>query len=390
VDVTPEWRLQEETVRANMKTFPAVLAALLPLALVACGGGMQNGQESDACSAERAYSVLRPSVVRITTNVAEGIGFVIGPDHIVTNAHVINLTDSVKVEFSDGRVEHVAVDEIRGDSEVDIVIISVDTDAAAPVEIIDPHDLSPGKDLVAVGYPLGLPGEPKVTKGTFSGYTDGFLQTDAAINPGNSGGPLADLCGRVVGVNTLQRVDAENVGLAVPIESAVEVWHLVQSGGGEFGSVLSVPPFGDGPYIMIIEKLGVQAAVQTLGLDENAVPMVPTGPDAGEVVAWYDFSARPATGSNAVFSGHVVWNGPAVFYELEHLQNGDEIRLEDQNGTQVMYGVSSILLLDPNDEESLDIMYPTDQDVLTIVTAATSSGHYSDRLAIRADLMWVR
>jgi len=116
-------------------------------------------------------------------------------------------------------------------------LISVDTGSVTSVQTTDPDELSAGKDLVAVGYPLDLPGEAKITKGTFSGHTDSYLQTDAAVNPGNSGGPLADLCGRVVGVIRLG--GGENIALAVPIDSAIAVRERVEKGGGEAISELS-------------------------------------------------------------------------------------------------------------------------------------------------------
>ncbi len=73
------------------------------------------------------------------------------------------------------------------------------------------------------------------------------------------------------------------------------------------------PPLKDALYRMIIDKIGVDAPVLTFGLDENAIPEIPTDPWD---VAWYDFSAQPGTGSNAVFAGHVTWFGPGVFYDL--------------------------------------------------------------------------
>ena len=74
-------------------------------------------------------------------------------------------------------------------------------------------------------------------------------------------------------------------------------------------------PLGDEPYQMIIDKLGVNAPVSAFGLDAQAVPEIPTGPDAASIVAWYKFTAKPGTGSNAVFAGHVTWYGAAVFYQ---------------------------------------------------------------------------
>jgi len=159
------------------------------------------------------------------------------------------------------------------------------------------------------------------------------------------------------------------------------------------------PPLVDSPlaesYRMLIEKIGVDAPIATYGLDENSVPIVPTGPDAAEVVAWYDFSARPGTGSNAVFAGHVTWNGDAVFRNLNTLQPGDIVRLRDDRGTEMAYRVVSNVAVDPNDPQSVKVMYPTETEQVTIITCGgeyfrtddpVAGGDYTHRVIIKAEL----
>jgi LPXTG-site transpeptidase (sortase) family protein len=163
----------------------------------------------------------------------------------------------------------------------------------------------------------------------------------------------------------------------------------------------TAPPAESGPplnevYRMIIEKIGVDAPVAPYGLDEQAVPLVPQGPDAAQVVAWYDFSAKPGTGSNAVFAGHVTWNGDAVFRNLNKLEQGDTIKLRDNQGAEVVYRVKSNVLVDPNDPESVKVMYPTDKDEATIITCGgeyfetndpIAGGDYTGRVIIKAELV---
>ena len=156
------------------------------------------------------------------------------------------------------------------------------------------------------------------------------------------------------------------------------------------------PPPLAGSYRMIIDKLGVDAPVATYGLDENDVPIVPTGADAAQVVAWYDFSAAPATGSNSVFAGHVTWFGPAVFLKLDTLQAGDSIRFRDDRGAEVIYKVTLNQSLAPDDPESVKTMYPTEEDVVTIITCGgtffdtgdpIAGGDYTHRIVIKAELV---
>jgi putative serine protease PepD len=89
-----------------------------------------------------------------------------------------------------------------------------------------------GEDVVAIGNPFAL--EQTLTRGVISGLnrfvadspislTLPLIQTDAPINPGNSGGPLFNRCGEVVGINTLMAADAQNIGFAIPINTAKQV-----------------------------------------------------------------------------------------------------------------------------------------------------------------------
>lgn len=158
-------------------------------------------------------------------------------------------------------------------------------------------------------------------------------------------------------------------------------------------TAIPAPPLGDQPYRMVISKLGVDAPVSAFGLDPNNVPEVPTGPDAPKVVAWYTFSAKPGVGSNAVFAGHVTWNGQAVFYNLTTMAAGDEVKLVGEDGKELVYRVTDVFSVDPNDPDSLSVMHATPEDVITIITcdgAYTNTndpvfgGEYSARLVVRA------
>jgi LPXTG-site transpeptidase (sortase) family protein len=156
-----------------------------------------------------------------------------------------------------------------------------------------------------------------------------------------------------------------------------------------------VAPLGDQPYRLVIEKIGVNAPVDTYGLDANAIPEVPTGAGANQTVAWYDFSAKPGGGSNAVFAGHVTWNGPAVFFKLAEVAQGDTIRLQGTDGTELVYNVSSVFSVDPTDPDAVKVMHSTDRDMVTLITCGGEytrtgdpifGGEYDQRLIVRAEL----
>ncbi len=161
----------------------------------------------------------------------------------------------------------------------------------------------------------------------------------------------------------------------------------------------STPPLGGKLYRLTIDSIGVDGLVQTLGLDENAIPEVPTdynSDNPGGVIAWYDFSAEPGTGSNAVFAGHNTWYGNAIFGKLGGVQAGDMIKLRAEDGTELVYAVSDIFMVDPEDPGSLQVMRATPTDTITLITCGGTfidtndpvfGGEYTDRVVVRADLM---
>ena len=133
-----------------------------------------------------------------------GSGFVISADgYIVTNNHVVEDVDSIKVAFSDGMRGELEATIVGRDPKTDIALIRVKTDQELfALPLGDSEKVRPGDWVVAIGNPFGL--EHTVTAGIVSakhrvigqGSYDDFIQTDAAINPGNSGGPLHQPRGR--------------------------------------------------------------------------------------------------------------------------------------------------------------------------------------------------
>ena len=204
-----------------------------------------------------------------------------------------------------------------------------------------------------------------------------------------------------LGLSSAIKTESRQSPAVVDLGNEDSYLHLLNRGPSVTASPASTPttpprpPLPDSGYRVVVSKIGVDAPVDVYGLDEDNVPEVPLGPDAAEVVAWYDFSARPGTGSNAVFAGHVTWNGKAVFYDLQTLQPGDVIELVGADGTRLTYVVSSNFAVDPNDPDSLQVMQPTDTDVITLITCGgtffetddpVAGGDYTLRIIVRAEL----
>ncbi len=152
-----------------------------------------------------------------------------------------------------------------------------------------------------------------------------------------------------------------------------------------------VPDDSSPPMRLVIEAIAVDAPVIPLGVDSELAPEVPS---SGAEVAWYDFSANPGTGSNVVLAGHVTWDKKsAVFWELGELQVGDLIQLTTERGDQLVYEVTANLLVDPSDPESVRLIYPTDTEMLTLVTCGGTfnrdagsrfGGEYTHRSIVQA------
>ena len=198
-----------------------------------------------------------------------------------------------------------------------------------------------------------------------------------------------------LGLSSAVKIESRSSPAVVDLGDEDAYLHLLNRRPSVAASLPPRPPLSDSGYRMVIGKIGVDAPVDVYGLDDKGVPEVPLGPDAAEVVAWYNFSARPGTGSNAVFAGHVTWNGKAVFYDLQTLEPGDVIELVGVEGTRLTYVVSANFAVDPNDPDSLQVMQPTDTDVITLITCGgtffesddpVASGDYTLRVIVRAEL----
>jgi serine protease Do len=170
----------------------------------------------------------------------QGSGVIIDPKGIiVTNNHVIDESARVQVNLKDGRS---FVGEVIGtDSATDVALVKVEADNLPYATLGDSEKLKVGQIVLAIGNALGLPGAPTVSMGLIGALgrplpgtdfvVEGLIQTDAAINPGNSGGPLADLDGKVIGMNTAMIPFAQGMGFAIPSETIKRIMDQITRNG---------------------------------------------------------------------------------------------------------------------------------------------------------------
>jgi S1-C subfamily serine protease len=208
--------------------------------------------------AAAAYAAIRGSVVRVVGLDAEdaqagsdasksdedgeamprnvGTGVVIVDDGtILTNLHVVQGSRRLKVTFADGSESDAVVVGAQPENDLAVLRAKIVPDDLKAATMRSTGDLSPGDEVLAVGFPFGI--GPSASQGVVSGLKREFrspdgrqmitnlIQFDAAANPGNSGGPLVTMDGAVVGIVTAilnpsrQRVFI-GIGFAVPIENA--------------------------------------------------------------------------------------------------------------------------------------------------------------------------
>ena len=174
--------------------------------------------------------------------ISTGTGFVYKQTdkkaYVMTNHHVVNGSDSVKLILSNNQEIDAVV--VGSEAYSDIAVLSVDAKKILSVAVLgDSSKTLVGDTVFTVGSPEGVSYAGTVTKGILSGkdrlvavalsnsassdYYMKVLQTDAAINPGNSGGPICNSNGEVIGITNMKLVDSsvEGMGFAIPIEDAL-------------------------------------------------------------------------------------------------------------------------------------------------------------------------
>jgi serine protease Do len=168
--------------------------------------------------------------------------------HVLTNNHVIDRSDTLRVTFGDSKQVNAKV--VGKDKETDLAVVRAELDdidsngkdeiKLLPANFGNSDELKVGQIVMALGNPFGLTGGPTVTAGIISSlnrnvqFDNGILelvQTDAAINPGNSGGPLINTKGEVVAINTAKIPYGQGIGFAVPINTVKAVLtDLIENG----------------------------------------------------------------------------------------------------------------------------------------------------------------
>jgi S1-C subfamily serine protease len=249
------------------------------------------------------YATVNKSVVNITTQ-SEGVGFfgdetstgtgsgfiIDKQGHLLTNFHVIQGADAVRVTLFDGSAHPAKLIGQDASNDVAVLQIRVPADKLFPVTFGDSSRVLVGQKILALGNPFGL--ERTLTSGIVSSLDrslkakngrmiKGIIQTDAAINPGNSGGPLLNSRGQVIGMNTAiisQVGQSAGISFAVPINSITRILQPLIVNGRVIRADLGITKVyatGEGLLVMALVDggpaeqagiLGAQVREERLGL----------------------------------------------------------------------------------------------------------------------------
>ncbi|MFO0754451.1 MAG: DegQ family serine endoprotease [Thermodesulfovibrionales bacterium] len=259
-----------------------------------------------------------------------GSGFIFDKSgFIITNNHVVEKADEIKVKLADGREFTAKV--VGRDPKTDLALIKISSlfKDLPTLPLGDSDKMRVGDWVLAIGNPFGL--EHTVTQGIISakgrvigsGPYDNFIQTDAPINPGNSGGPLVNLHGEVIGINSAIIASGQGIGFAIPSDMAKTVISQLKERGkvvrGWIGvSIQSLTP-------ELAQSLGMK---QTEGaLVGDVVPGGPAeaaGIRRGDVIV--SFNGNPVRNVSSL-SRAVAETGVGRTVEVRVAREGKELPL---------------------------------------------------------------
>ena len=257
-----------------------------------------------------------------------GTGFVWDEDgHIVTNAHVVEGADKVRVVMADQTPYE--SDDIRRYPDKDLAVVKIKPKGKLkPIRIGESDELKVGQCTWAIGNPFGL--DQSLSTGIVSALNrqikspsnraiDGVIQTTAPINPGNSGGPLLDRDARLIGVNTAIASPSgafAGIGFAIPVEEVNRIIPQLVAARKVTKPRLGVAVVND----QVARRAGIRQGVVI-------AQVIPGGPaaKAGLVGASDDGEVRDII---VAIEGQPIRTGDDLFKTLEKQNVGDTVRVK--------------------------------------------------------------
>jgi serine protease Do len=233
----------------------------------------------------------------------------LGLVHIITNNHVVEGADEIRVTFANG--EEITVTLMGSDVYSDLALLegTINFDVL-PFRLGDSSLTKVGETVLAIGSPLGLSFQGSVTRGIISGKDrvvpvdlnrDGIadwdsivLQTDAAINPGNSGGPLINLAGELIGITSMKIAASavEGMGFAIPVNEVIPIITQLKENGRVIRPVIGISAVSLSELTTYQKsfygiRLDLNRGLYVLAVSENS-PAEIAGLREGDIIVRFD------------------------------------------------------------------------------------------------------
>lgn len=265
-----------------------------------------------------------------------GTGFFVREDgYIVTNQHIIADATNISVTLYSGEVLEA---EVIGTSvSDDLAVLKVEGDSFPIVQIGNSDTIKVGETAIAIGNPSGDNAAWTTTQGIISALNreitvEGpssieeltMIQTDAPVNPGNSGGPLCNDRGEVIGVVTRKLTSYESIGLAIPINGAMEIVNAIIKTGNADDVTSSVskrrPTIGiTGGTVKVGDQYSLNGVMYSAEKDGVIVSMVDPNGAAADVLEIADIIIE--------FNGASIYDMDSLVEQLYRYKIGDKVSI---------------------------------------------------------------
>ncbi len=281
-----------------------------------------------------------PPETRRATSLGSGFIFDDKENLVLTNYHVIQDADDIKVILSEEESDQAGIEAkvVGGDAEADVAILKIKTNrklTAAPLG--DSDSLQVGEWVMAVGNPFGH--GHTVTKGIISAKEriiplsqfSNFLQTDTPINPGNSGGPLINAAGEVIGINSAINAAAQGIGFAIPINYVKKLLPELRTKGVVTRGFIGVNIADLDPSLA--KQLHISSKTRGVLITE----VFPGEPASKAGIRPYDviteLNGKPVASGRHLIAAVSAFS-PGTKVNLKVLRNGKEVPIELMVGTR--------------------------------------------------------
>lgn len=387
----------------QQRSIPDELRRMLPPGMIPDEGDEDQSEQQQTPRNNKRQQAPRGNNRGDMVQSGVGSGVIVSADgYILTNNHVVEKADKLRVVLEDGRELEAKI--IGRDPKTDLAVVKIDSSNLTYAKLGDSDGMEVGDWVLAFGSPFGF--SQTMTQGIISAKGrntpiissnnpqlaglayENFLQTDAAINPGNSGGPLVNLKGEVIGINTAiaSRTGAYNgIGFAIPANDARYVMdQLIKHGKVTRGYLgVSIGDVRDSSIAARARSTGFKGDKGVFIEEVQAdTPGGHGGLKAGDVIIALD---GKAVESREALRNQIARTVPGTKISMTVVRDGKEIKLSFPVGTQpdVAGGLAAGTREKTSPDDTFDVsdlgVTVQQQNGKVVVTAVSDNGQAAMR-----------